>query len=44
MVMIQIAHIHLLPRISQHLDTPDNTAETKFDFTEENYQRVEMVT
>lgn len=28
---------------SQHIDTPDNTVETKFDFNEENYKRVEMV-
>ena len=27
----------------QHIDTPDNTVETKFDFNEENYKRVEMV-
>jgi hypothetical protein len=40
----KVAHIHLLPRILQHLNTPDNTVETRFDFTEENYQRVEMVT
>ena len=31
------------PATSQHIDTPDNTVETKFDFNEENYKRVEMV-
>lgn len=29
--------------LGQHRDTPDNTAETFFDFTEENYVRVEKI-
>lgn len=28
---------------TQHRDTPDNTADTYFDFTEENYVRVEKI-
>jgi len=28
---------------SFHIDTPDNNSETKFDFTEENYKRVDSV-
>jgi NADH dehydrogenase (ubiquinone) flavoprotein 2 len=28
---------------SFHIDTPDNTVDAKFDFTEENYKRVEMI-
>ena len=27
--------------LGSHRDTPDNTMETYFDFTKENYQRVE---
>jgi hypothetical protein len=42
------AHSHTLAFRSllqqQHIDTPDNTVDAKFDFTEENYKRVEMVT
>ncbi|CAM9260848.1 unnamed protein product, partial [Sphacelaria rigidula] len=29
--------------LPQHRDTPDNTAETYFDFTPENYARVEKI-
>lgn len=29
--------------VFQHLNTPDNTRESYFDFNEENYKRVEMV-
>mmetsp|Transcript_11164 Transcript_11164/g.16171 ORF Transcript_11164/g.16171 Transcript_11164/m.16171 type:complete len:269 (-) Transcript_11164:207-1013(-) len=32
-----------LSRFIQHLDTPDNTVETKFDFTIENYKRVDSI-
>jgi NADH dehydrogenase (ubiquinone) flavoprotein 2 len=28
---------------SFHLDTPDNTVETKFDFSDENYERVKLI-
>jgi len=28
---------------SFHIDTPDNNSETKFDFTEENYKRVDSI-
>lgn len=29
--------------LGSHVDTPDNTGSTYFDFTEENYKRVEMI-
>ena len=52
--LFSIAHLSSLNSLSshghptfthglQHIDTPDNTVETKFDFNEENYKRVEMV-
>jgi len=34
---------HLGTAESYHIDTPDNTVETYFDFTEENYKRVNLV-
>jgi len=34
---------HMSGGVSQHRNTPDNTVDTYFDFTEENYERVERI-
>ena len=42
-ILSLLFHSHASLHGRQHIDTPDNTVETKFDFNEENYKRVEMV-